>query len=67
VPAGAGNLTLSKHRVPVQKGTFETKGNGVRVRVEPGGPEVAAHVGLHVKGAFANRLDLGDSLSFTVI
>jgi hypothetical protein len=34
-----------------------------RVVVEPGGTGVAAHVGLHALGAFADRLGLGDALS----
>lgn len=34
-----------------------------RVVVEPGGSGVAAHVGLHALGSFADRLGLGDSLS----
>ena len=34
-----------------------------RVVVEPGGTGVAAHVGLHALGTFADRLGLGDSLS----
>ena len=33
------------------------------VVVEPGGDQVAAHVGLHAIGCFADRLGLGDSLS----
>ena len=35
----------------------------VRVKVEGGGEQVVAHVGLHALGAFADRLGLGDSLS----
>jgi Transposase DDE domain group 1 len=35
----------------------------VAVRVERGGDQVVAHVGLHALGAFADRLRLGDSLS----
>jgi len=35
----------------------------VAVVVEGGGDQVVAHVGLHVLGAFADRLRLGDSLS----
>jgi len=34
-----------------------------RVKVEPGGAGVVAHVGLHALGSFADRLGLGDSLS----
>ena len=34
-----------------------------RVVVEPGGTGVAAHVGLHALGFFADRLGLGDALS----
>jgi hypothetical protein len=33
------------------------------VKVEGGGEQVVAHVGLHALGAFADRLRLGDSLS----
>jgi Transposase DDE domain group 1 len=35
----------------------------MRVKVEGGGEQVVAHVGLHALGAFADRLGLGDSLS----
>jgi hypothetical protein len=35
----------------------------VRVKVEGGGDQVVAHVGLHALGAFADRLRLGHSLS----
>jgi hypothetical protein len=35
----------------------------VPVVVEPGGDQVVAHVGLHVLGAFADRLGMGDVLS----
>lgn len=35
----------------------------IRVVVEGGGEQVVAHVGLHLLGAFADRLGLGDSLS----
>ncbi len=38
----------------------------VRVRVEGGGEQVVAHVGLHALGAFADRLRLGHSLSARV-
>lgn len=38
----------------------------VAVKVEPGGDQVVAHVGLHALGAFADRLGLGDSLSRAV-
>jgi hypothetical protein len=34
-----------------------------RVRIEAGGEGVAAHVGLHALGAFADRLGVGDTLS----
>jgi hypothetical protein len=33
------------------------------VKVEPGGTGVVAHVGLHALGSFADRLEVGDSLS----
>jgi hypothetical protein len=35
----------------------------VRVKVEGGGDQVVAHVGLHALGAFADRLRLGHSIS----
>ena len=35
----------------------------VRLKVEGGGDQVVAHVGLHAVGAFADRLRLGHSLS----
>src|SRR5438045_3350878 len=34
--------------------------------VEGGGDQVVAHVGLHVLGAFADRLGLGDALSAAI-
>jgi hypothetical protein len=37
-----------------------------RVGIETGGEGVAAHVGLHALGAFADRLGLGDALSARV-
>lgn len=37
--------------------------SAVRVKVEGGGDQVVAHVGLHALGAFADRLGLGHSLS----
>ncbi len=37
--------------------------SAVRVKVERGGDQVVAHVGLHALGAFADRLGVGDSLS----
>lgn len=37
-----------------------------RVKVEPGGTGVVAHVGLHAVGSFADRLGLGDALSDAV-
>ena len=39
----------------------------VAVVVEGGGDQVVAHVGLHVLGAFADRLRLGDSLSARIV
>ncbi len=36
------------------------------VRVEAGGTQVVAHVGLHVLGSFADRLGLGEALSEAV-
>jgi hypothetical protein len=38
----------------------------VAVRVEAGGDQVVAHVGLHALGSFADRLGLGDALSAQV-
>jgi len=50
--------------VPSEEGTCEVNGNTtVPVLVETGGDQVAAHVGLHALGAFADRLGLGDCLS----
>ena len=37
-----------------------------RVKVEPGGDDIVAHVGLHALGCFADRLGLGDSLSSAI-
>ena len=37
-----------------------------RVKVEPGGTGVVAHVGLHAVGAFADRLGVGEALSGAV-
>ena len=37
--------------------------SATRVKVEPGGTGVVAHVGLHALGCFADRLAVGDSLS----
>jgi hypothetical protein len=37
-----------------------------RLKVEPGGTGVAAHVGLHALGCFADRLGLGDLLSAVI-
>ncbi len=37
-----------------------------RVKVEPGGKGVVAHVGLHALGSFADRLGLGDALSAAI-
>jgi hypothetical protein len=52
---------------PNQKGTSEVNGNSTRrVKVEPGGTGVVAHVGLHAVGAFADRPGLGDALSGAV-
>lgn len=38
----------------------------VAVKVEGGGTQVAAHVGLHALGSFADRLGLGDCLSAAI-
>lgn len=39
----------------------------VPVRVEGGGDQVVAHVGLHALGCFAHRLGLGEALSEAVV
>jgi hypothetical protein len=50
-----------------QEGTSKVNGTSVqRVKVEPGGDDVVAHVGLHALGCFADRLGLGDSLSAAI-
>jgi hypothetical protein len=47
-----------------QEGTSKVNAtSALRVVVEPGGAGVVAHVGLHALGSFADRLELGDSLS----
>jgi hypothetical protein len=49
------------------EGTSNVNGiSASRVIVEPGGTGVVAHVGLHALGCFADRLGLGDSLSFRI-
>lgn len=65
VPAGQGILSLSRRQEPEPGGhTREVDANStVRVKVEAGGGQIVAHVGLHALGAFADRLGLGDSLS----
>lgn len=40
--------------------------SAVAVGVEGSGDQVAAHVGLHLMGRFADRLGLGDTLSDAV-
>jgi len=51
----------------MKKGTSEVNGNSTRrVKVEPGGTGVVAHVGLHAVGAFADRLGLGEALAGAV-
>jgi Transposase DDE domain group 1 len=50
-----------------KKGTYEMHANSTRpAMVEPGGDQVAAHVGLHAIGCFADRLGLGDVLSSAI-
>ena len=57
-------MGLESKQVPQQKGTSKVNGNSTRrVRVEPGGTGVAAHVGLHAIGCFADRMGLGTALS----
>ena len=49
---------------PQKKGTSEVNGTSTqRIRVEPDGRGVVAHVGLHAVGAFADKLGVGDVLS----
>jgi hypothetical protein len=55
---------LSKVQTSNQEGTSEMQTTSVRrVAVESGGDQVAAHVGLHALGAFADQLELGAALS----
>jgi hypothetical protein len=52
---------------PRKKGTYETHANSTRPAVvEPGGGQVAAHVGLHAIGCFADRVRLGAALSAAI-
>lgn len=54
-------------RCPDQEGTYKVNATStVSVRVEGGGDQVVAHVGLHALGSFADRLGLGDELSAAV-
>ena len=56
-------MSLNK-TVTHTEGTFEMHSTSTtRVSVEPGGTGVAAHVGLHALGSFADRMGLGASLS----
>jgi hypothetical protein len=64
MPSCQGKLRLSRHSIPNQKGTYEMHGNSTRrVVVASGGDQVVGQVGLHALGAFADRLDLGNTLS----
>jgi hypothetical protein len=59
---------LSKAQQPKQEGTSEVNANSTAsVRVECGGDQVVAHVGLHALGGLADRLGLGDALSARVV
>src|ERR1700684_1492112 len=67
MPSCQGKLRLSIHPVPNQKGTYKMHGNSTRrVVVAPGGDQVVGQVGLHALGAFADRLDLGNTLSSAI-
>ena len=55
---------FSRQQQPQQKGTSKVNGSSAtRVKVDSGGTGVVAHVGLHALGSFADRLEVGDSLS----
>jgi hypothetical protein len=55
---------LRNKTVTHTEGTFEMHSTSTtRLSVEPGGTGVAAHVGLHALGSFADRIGLGASLS----
>ena len=50
------------------EGTFEMHSTStVRVKVEPNGTGVVAHVGLHALGRFADQIGLGAALSSAII
>ncbi|TML36951.1 MAG: hypothetical protein E6G27_18390 [Actinobacteria bacterium] len=52
---------------PSQEGTSGMNANSTRhVVVEPGGEQVAAHVGLHSLGRFADAMALGEALSAAI-
>lgn len=58
---------MSTRRNPDQEGISEMNANStVNVVVEGGGDQVAAHVGLHALGSFADRLRVGETLSGAV-
>ncbi len=66
-PSWQGKLRLRRQQRPDQEGTSEVDTNStLTVRVQGGGDQVVAHVGLHALGAFADRLGLGDCLSAAV-
>ena len=66
-PPGEGNCGCRDPAIPEQKGTSEVNGTSARrVKVEPGGKGVVAHVGLHALGSFADRLELGVALSSAI-
>jgi hypothetical protein len=57
-------LLLRNKQSTHTEGTFEMHSTStIRVSVEPGGTGVAAHVGLHALGAFADQIGLGAALS----
>jgi hypothetical protein len=67
MPSCQGKLRLSTHPVPNQKGTYKMHGNSTRrLVVASGGDQVVGQVGLHALGAFADRLDLGNTLSSVI-
>ncbi len=66
-PPGKGFWVCRATRCPDQEGTYEVNATStVPVRVEGGGDQVVAHVGLHALGSFADRLGLGEELSAAV-
>jgi hypothetical protein len=68
MPFPAASLGVANtNQGPQEKGTYEMHANSARSAVvEPGGDQVAAHIGLHAIGCFADRLGLGEALSAAI-